>query len=130
MSPDDARELLRRLLWFNLVWGWSAQGGIFVIPLGYYNYVAQRRSVNSQELTNLLTNAKSGNQNCESWNTSANRLSPARQLLICSICAFGCIIAGVIAIIAYGHDATKTAAMWTTVSCLLGLTWWMYAIRS
>jgi hypothetical protein len=48
MPGDDARELLSRLLRFNLTWGLVAHGGILVPPLAIANYYAQRRSLEHQ----------------------------------------------------------------------------------
>ncbi len=46
---DDARELLGRLLRFNLTWGLLAHGGILVVPVAIWNYWLQRRSLTTQE---------------------------------------------------------------------------------
>jgi multisubunit Na+/H+ antiporter MnhB subunit len=53
LPPDQARLLLGRLLRFNLCWGLLARGGIFVGPLAIVNYIAQRRSVNAQEIEGI-----------------------------------------------------------------------------
>jgi hypothetical protein len=44
-----ARELLGRLLRFNLTWGLLVHGGVFVPPVAISNYIAQRRSISKQE---------------------------------------------------------------------------------
>jgi hypothetical protein len=49
LPVDDARELLGRLLRFNLSWGLLAKGGILIAPLAIYNYAAQSRSITKQE---------------------------------------------------------------------------------
>jgi hypothetical protein len=49
LPPDAARELLGRLLRFNLIWGLTVHGGILVPPLAISNYIAQRRSITNQE---------------------------------------------------------------------------------
>ena len=54
LPPDDARELLRRLFWFNIGWGWSAYLGLFVIPLSLFNYYSQQRSISAQETANAI----------------------------------------------------------------------------
>jgi hypothetical protein len=46
---DDARDLLGRLLRFNLAWGLVAEWGVLVAPLAIYNYVVQRQSIARQE---------------------------------------------------------------------------------
>jgi len=45
----DARELLKRLLRFNLTWGMLSYGFLFVPLLATGNYLAQRRSIKEQE---------------------------------------------------------------------------------
>jgi hypothetical protein len=49
--PDDARELLRRLNWFNLTWGMLSYGMVFVPFLSFFNQRAQNRAIARQEAT-------------------------------------------------------------------------------
>ncbi len=49
LRPDDARKLLGRLLRFNLVWGFFAYGALVIPLLALGNYLAQRRSIATQE---------------------------------------------------------------------------------
>lgn len=49
LPPEEARELLGRLLRFNLTWGLVTPGMIFIVPLSLLNYAAQRKSITSQE---------------------------------------------------------------------------------
>jgi hypothetical protein len=49
LRPDQARELLGRLLRFNCIWGLTAHGGLLVPPLSIVNYFIQRRSISTQE---------------------------------------------------------------------------------
>ena len=42
LAPDEAIELLGRLLRFNLSWGLVARGGILIAPLAVYNYAVQK----------------------------------------------------------------------------------------
>jgi hypothetical protein len=44
-----ARELLGRLLRFNLTWGLLVHGGVIVPPVAISHYIAQRRSITDQE---------------------------------------------------------------------------------
>lgn len=45
LPPDDARVLLGRLLRFNLTWGLLTYGMLFILPLSFLNYSAQRRAI-------------------------------------------------------------------------------------
>lgn len=47
-SERDARELLKRLLRYNLSWGLLSYGMIFIPFLAIGNYYAQKRSIESQ----------------------------------------------------------------------------------
>lgn len=49
LPPEQARELLGRLLRFNLSWGLLVLGGVMIPPLAIGNYIAQRRSISVQE---------------------------------------------------------------------------------
>ncbi len=51
LPPEDARELLSRLLRFNLTWGLVTYGALFIPPLAILNYFAQRRSIAAQQAT-------------------------------------------------------------------------------
>ena len=51
LPPEHARELLGRLLRFNLTWGMTSHGMIFVPLLAISNYIAQRSSISKQEAT-------------------------------------------------------------------------------
>ena len=48
---NDARILLKRLLYFNLTWGMLSCGLVFVPFVALGNYYAQKRSIERQELT-------------------------------------------------------------------------------
>ncbi len=52
-TPDDAREALRRLHHFNLVWGFFARGAILIPIVSYANLLIQRRSIHKQEAAML-----------------------------------------------------------------------------
>jgi hypothetical protein len=62
LPPDEATELLCRLLRFNLSWGLVARGGIFIAPLAVYNWIVQKHSitkqVNDPEFSALSTRAR------------------------------------------------------------------------
>jgi hypothetical protein len=47
-SPDDARMTLWRLHKFNLTWGMFAYGALLIPLVSYFNYVAQKRSIDRQ----------------------------------------------------------------------------------
>lgn len=47
--PEDARILLKRLLYFNLTWGMFNYGLVFVPLFAVGNYWAQKRSLEKQE---------------------------------------------------------------------------------
>jgi hypothetical protein len=130
LSPDAARQFLRRLLWFNLLWGWSAKGGVFVIPLAFYNYYVQRRSIDSQEFRNLRAKTSGDHSASETAQLLAEQLSPGRQFFICTVCAFSSLITGVFAAISYIHDQLAVTVMWLTICVLLASAWWIYAHRS
>ena len=49
LPAEDARQLLGRLLRFNLTWGLIARGGILIAPLAIYNFAIQRNSILEQE---------------------------------------------------------------------------------
>ena len=49
LPADDARQLLGRLLRFNLTWGLVTPGSLLIVPLAILNYFAQARSINQQE---------------------------------------------------------------------------------
>ena len=51
--PDDARQTLRRLHRFNLIWGMFAKGVLLIPLLSFGNYLAQRRSIRKQETAQL-----------------------------------------------------------------------------
>ncbi len=51
--PDDAREALRRLHRFNLIWGFHAYGAILIPVMSFGNYLAQKRSISRQETAML-----------------------------------------------------------------------------
>lgn len=48
LPEETARELLRRLRNYNLTWGMSARGLIFIPFLAYGNYYAQLRNIEKQ----------------------------------------------------------------------------------
>lgn len=49
---DQARQLLKRLLRFNLTWGMLSYGFLFVPIMALGNYYAQIRSIDRQLITN------------------------------------------------------------------------------
>jgi hypothetical protein len=49
LPPNQARELLGRLLRFNCTWGLTARGCVLVPPVSIVNYFMQRRSISAQE---------------------------------------------------------------------------------
>jgi hypothetical protein len=49
LPPEQARELLARLLRFNLTWGMTSKGFLFIPFLAIGTYLAQRRSISRQE---------------------------------------------------------------------------------
>jgi hypothetical protein len=49
LPPEDARELLGRLLRYNLTCGMTSHGMVFVPLLAISNYMAQRSSISRQE---------------------------------------------------------------------------------
>jgi hypothetical protein len=53
-TPDDARQALRRLHHFNLVWGFFARGAILIPLVSYANFLTQRRSIRKQEAAMLI----------------------------------------------------------------------------
>jgi len=55
----DARELLARLLRFNLTWGMLSYGFLFVPFIAIGNYYAQRRSIEKQEREVAATSRRS-----------------------------------------------------------------------
>ena len=57
LPVEDARTLLRRLLWFNLTWGLFAWGSLLIVPLAIFNYIGQQRSVTHQHLAATLSPA-------------------------------------------------------------------------
>jgi hypothetical protein len=85
LPPQKARDLLWRLLRFNLLWGWSAQGGIFVIPLSLYNYWAQLRSIDMQEAENAFAVTNPGRPFAQ---PSKPRLSILRRVFGWSVVGF------------------------------------------
>lgn len=49
LPADQARILLRRMMWFNLTWGMLTWGAVFIPFLSVGNYLAQLRSIRRQE---------------------------------------------------------------------------------
>ena len=47
---EDAKTLLGRLLRFNLTWGLLSYGLLFIPFVAYFNYRAQRNSIEQQHI--------------------------------------------------------------------------------
>ena len=58
LKPNDAREVLRRMLRYNLSWGLLAAGGLLVPLVAIPSYFGQKKTIASQEaeLLKISTN--------------------------------------------------------------------------
>lgn len=56
--PGDAKQLLWRLLRFNLTWGMLSYGFVFIPLLAIGNYLAQKRAIERQEHDSLTYGEK------------------------------------------------------------------------
>ncbi len=139
LPPDQARVLLRRLLWFNFTWGLTSYGAIFIPLLALGNYFAQLHAISKQETAIALAPLLLVSANKDDLRNPyapplvyeqpappSNAAASIFHLALGTVCALLClmfVVSTVVGVVRLDFEATLGCGFATA---LLGWTAWSY----